>query len=206
MQYHIHTKPLQLTISHWVNISDSTVRKDGKDYQQFTSTDELYRSAGYTYPKYFKMDVLCKHAWIGTEYLLHCDNDLVYNLLDKEKIGVILATSYGCLEADKQFNTTLTTIPSPAVFVYTLPNIMLGEICIRHGFKGEQFCIGSAAFDANEIHFLVTDLLENRNMDACLCGWANVTASGKEVSLFWITKTENGKRFTPAALQELYKN
>lgn len=31
---------------------------------------------------------------------------------------------------------------SPAVFVYTLPNIMLGQVAIKHGLKGEStFCV-----------------------------------------------------------------
>ena len=43
------------------------------------------------------------------------------------------------LDTDIKYLATTKELPSPSVFVYTLPNIMIGEICIRNHFKGESF-------------------------------------------------------------------
>ncbi|MBA3827711.1 MAG: hypothetical protein H0X33_02135 [Taibaiella sp.] len=199
-----------MIINHWIRITKEEVKKDNAVIHELSASlstaEDIYKAQGYTYLKFFKMDILSKWAWFSAECLLNCDNQLLYNSLDKNKIGIVLSTSHGCLQADKSFNATLATIPSPAVFVYTLPNIMLGELCIRHGFKGEQFCLENEVFDPEQTHFLVSDLMEKREVDACLCGWVDVTKEEKDICLFWITKDSKGKEFSPAAMQEIYNN
>ena len=164
----------------------------------------LYRRLQYSYPKFFKMDTLCKWAWLGAEALLCSAESSLYEGIDKNKIAVVLLTSHGCLDVDKKYSETLVTIPSPALFVYTLPNIMLGEICIRHGFKGEQACMVNDAFDSNELYFWVSDLVQKRGMDACLCGWVDTNAGEHDVCLFWVVKGNNGMNFSTETIQKLY--
>jgi hypothetical protein len=65
---------------------------------------------------------------------------------------------------------------------------MLGEICIRNGFKGEQACNISESEDAAFLDFYVNDLLNNRNMEACLCGFADATEQSIAINLRWIDK------------------
>ena len=148
-------------IAHHIRISNGRVSKDNKAVvdELVATPDELYRAVGAAYPKFFKMDILCKWAWAASETLLIYNGLSLLENVDKEKIAVVLATAEGCIEVDKRYNETTTTIPSPALFVYTLPNIMLGEICIRHGLKGEQACIVNERFDSEELYFWVNDLL-----------------------------------------------
>ena len=166
------------------------------------SPEQFYDRLQYNYPKFFKMDTLCKWAMNGAEYLLG-NNDLLYKDLNKNRIAVVLTTSHGCLDVDHRYYDGIS-VPSPALFVYTLPNIMLGEICIRYGFKGEQLCMVSDHFDAQELYFTTHDLLMNHDMQACLCGWVDTTGGQYDVCLFWVTKNGDGLAFTPAALQESY--
>ena len=166
------------------------------------SPEMLYENLQHNYPKFFKMDKLCKWAWIATEYLFAGDT-LPYAGFDKNRVAVCLTTSHGCLDVDKRYLDNIA-IPSPALFVYTLPNIMLGEVCIRHGFKGEQLCMINEKFDAEELCFTITGLL-NRGMDACLCGWVDVFDDQYDVCLFWVTKKGMGLDFTPTQMQEIYK-
>ena len=135
------------------------------------------------YPKFFKMDLLSRVAFLATE-LLKPDHAVV----EKEKIAVVLSTHSGCLEADKKFEESRKTFASPALFVYTLPNIMLGEICIRNGFKGEQMCSIEERFNADWFLFYVSDLLKHREMDACLFGHVEALADKATADLFWVTK------------------
>lgn len=181
------------------------VRNDSLLYSTDTPVppEEIYRSLGYSYPKFFKMDLLSKWAWLATEGLLADTNGWIYEQTDKTKIAVVLMTGHGCLDVDKKYQQTITEIPSPALFVYTLPNIMLGEICIRHGIKGEQACLVSSAPDWKEIHFLVTDLMDNRGTDACICGWVDATNDNQDLALYWITKGP-GEAFSVNNLEKAY--
>lgn len=153
--------------------------------------------------KFFKMDILSKWAWLGTELLLNPDGNSIYQGIDKSKVAVVLQTGHGCLDVDKKYRASMDDVASPALFVYTLPNIMLGEICIRHGFKGEQLCMLSEQLDTQELTFWVNDLLNNRGMDACLCGWVDAYEDNKEVSLFWVSKDKSRQTFTEENIQQI---
>ena len=172
-------------------------------FNEAAAPEDIYRQMQFNYAKFFKMDILCKWAWLGAETLLMNNGISLLEGIDKSKIGLVMMTSHGCLEVDKKYHDSISDIPSPALFVYTLPNIMLGEICIRHGIKGEQACLVSDTFDTDEIEFWVKDLLGNRGMDACICGWADATADNHEVSLYWVTKTNKGIPFSAADMQQL---
>jgi len=197
-----------LNINSRVLINDKIIARNGITPASLNlsagfSPEDIYRQLQYNYHKFFKMDILSKWAWIGVEVLLNCNDTLLYNGLNRDKIGIVLATAHGCLEADKRYSETIATIPSPALFVYTLPNIMLGEISIRHGFKGEQACLVSERFDSEEMHFWVNDLMEKRGMEACLAGWVDVTETKHELYLFWITKNGTGLPFSSSSMAQL---
>lgn len=201
-------KDLVLNINSWIHINNENAVKNGEEFLQdsyatVTEPQALYRQLSLSYMKFFKMDLLCKWAWLGAEVLLADSNGTLYEAVDNAKIAVVLMTHHGCIDVDKKYKASMAEIPSPALFVYTLPNIMLGEICIRHGFKGEQLCMVSKAFDAEEMHFWVSDLMNNRGMDACLCGWVNAYNDDKDVCLFWVTK-DGADTFTKEKITELY--
>lgn len=103
----------------------------------FDSPADLYRRLQPSYPKFYKMDALSRAAFLGAEMLLSslCPDDR------SERLDLLLFTSEGCIEADTAFSRSIVDpdnyFPSPALFVYTLPNIMVGEIAIRHRIFGE---------------------------------------------------------------------
>jgi len=170
-----------------VVIDDKQVLINGKTvYEDALIAEDVYRQMQMNYPKFFKMDVLCKWAMIGAEYLLKEEESYIYEKIDKTKIAVVLATKSGCLDVDKKYWESAQTLASPALFVYTLPNIMLGEICIKHGFKGEQLCIVQENFNREELFFWVNDLLKNRGMEACICGFVEASEYGVNVELEWV--------------------
>ena len=167
-------------------IDDKLIAVNSKTvYNGEMSGEEIYRTIQMNYPKFFKMDVLCKWAMIGAEYLLKKEEGYIYQGIDKEKVAVVLITKNGCLDVDKKYLESTKTIASPALFVYTLPNIMLGEICIKHGFKGEQLCIVQDDFDKEELNFWVNDLLKNRGMEACVYGFVDASEYGVKVEMEW---------------------
>ena len=92
---------------------------------------ELFKFLGAPYPKFFKMDLLSKLGFLTAEILLMDDP-----IAEKDKTGIFIANSSSSLETDRKFHETMKNpsnyYPSPSLFVYTLPNILMGEISIRH--------------------------------------------------------------------------
>ena len=165
----------------------------------------LYRALDVNYPKFFKMDTLCKWAFLGAEMLLRDGEDgWRYDGLDRSKVAVVMHTTDGCLDVDKRYSETLQTVPSPALFVYTLPNIMLGEICIRHGFTGPQLCQVTDGFNAEELLIEATDLVMNRGVSQVLFGFADAVGEHRDVCLFW-AGAESLRDLTAARLQAIYE-
>lgn len=87
------------------------------------------------YPKFHKMDALSKLGWLAAEVLL---KDTAISSLAPEQTGMVLSNRSSSLDTDLRYYATVKDFASPALFVYTLPNIVMGEISIRHGFKGEN--------------------------------------------------------------------
>ena len=72
--------------------------------------------------------------------------------------------------------------------VYTLPNIVIGEICIWHNFNGEHAFFIFDSFDAGFIHEYVTNLINNDILQACICGWVEVLGNAYKTVLFLVEK------------------
>ncbi|MBB1546825.1 MAG: 3-oxoacyl-ACP synthase, partial [Capnocytophaga sp.] len=83
------------------------------------------------YPKFFKMDNLSKLAFLAAEAVLS-----PLSAEAKSRTALLFANRAASLDTDLKHQATIANpqeyYPSPAVFVYTLPNICLGEISIRH--------------------------------------------------------------------------
>jgi len=64
---------------------------------------------------------------------------------EKRPIGLIAATSYGCLGTDSDYFDTVIphggALASPQLFAYTLSNTFLGEAAIRFGLTGDTLVV-----------------------------------------------------------------
>jgi hypothetical protein len=164
-----------------------------------------YQSLGLNYPKFYKMDKLSKLGWLASEVLLIGTSIKQYQ---PEEVGLILSNANASLDSDLRYMQSVTDIPSPALFVYTLPNIMIGEICIRNNFKGEDAFFIFEKFDAGFIETYVNDLLNNDVLKACICGWVDVLGEDYKAVLFLVEKEEkdNSVPFTKKNLDTIFDN
>jgi hypothetical protein len=196
-----------LYIHHYLQWHNDTVSRDGialyqaaeKDPQQIPA--DIYRQMGLSYAKFFKMDLLSRVAFLASELVI--PQPVTEN---KDHIATILSTTSGCLDVDKKFEESRQTLASPALFVYTLPNIMLGEICIRNGFKGEQMCTIADGPDASWFDFYAYDLLQYRGTEACLCGYAEATEHKIEAAMFWVSKVPTALPFSMDSLNAIFNH
>ncbi len=114
----------------------------------------------------------------------------------------MLSNANSSLDTDARYFATINDIPSPALFVYTLPNIMIGEICIRHGFKGENAFFVFERFDPDFLEQYVSSLLNTGAATACICGWVDVLEESYRAELFLVTTGATGILFTAANMNK----
>jgi hypothetical protein len=189
-------------------IRDHRVFRQGKlawEYPAAGLADFLlaaYAHFGFQYPKFYKMDPLSKLGWLAAELLLQSDFDAAE--YEPEDVAVVLSNSNASLDTDYKYFSTIRDIPSPAVFVYTLPNIMIGEICIRHKFKGENAFFVSDVFDAEWLGGYVGDLLLRGNARACIGGWVDVLGDAYSAALYLVERKPAGLPLTAANLNSLF--
>jgi hypothetical protein len=175
-------------------INKGVVLKNGLKVFEHHDTDlsgffiSIYQHFQLNYPKYYKMDNLSKLGWLAAEILLKDGFDK--ENCQPENVGIVLANANSSLDDDIKYFETTKDIASPSLFVYTLPNIVIGEICIRNNFKGEHAFFIQEAFDAGFMKQQVDYLLDKNILQACICGWVDVLEQDYKAVLFLVEKGE----------------
>ena len=136
---------------------------------------ELYRRYAGDYPKFFKMDTLSRLGFIAAEILL---KEPTAN--SQEPTAIILANRSASIKNDTDYLATISDgnyYPSPALFVYTLPNIVTGEIAIRHHIQGEtSFYILDTPEQLEQILLsTMSNNLKLSNPQTILASWCECT-------------------------------
>lgn len=125
--------------------------------------------------KFYKMDDMCKLGYVAAENLL-----AGRGLSDKyrpEEIGIVLANRSSSLDTDLRHHALVeqdTAAASPSVFVYTLPNIVSGEICLRHKIQGDNTFFVQAEKDMDAVRDYGRMLLGRGVLKAVVCGWCEL--------------------------------
>ncbi|MDR2511060.1 MAG: 3-oxoacyl-ACP synthase [Bacteroidales bacterium] len=160
---------------------------------------DFYRSLQVDYPKFFKMDNLSKLGFLAAEMIFK--DAQVANLREqktgREDIAVICFNRSSSLDIDTQYQATIQDngnyFPSPSLFVYTLPNIVTGEIAIRHKFFGETSFYVSENFDAEMIFSTVKNAFSDKMTNFVLCAWIESLDDVHRVFMFLVGKSEENK-------------
>lgn len=162
---------------HSVVIRPDDVEVDGRhlpiEAQGKDLLTALYRQYVGDYPKYYKMDPLSRLGFIASELLLQAEGAERFVACDDRAVIFFNHSSSVC--ADRQYIETIADpdncFPSPSVFVYTLPNIVTGEIAIRNGYHGEtSFYILPRQDDRLMQQILQASCLDSKTQ-SILCGW-----------------------------------
>lgn len=108
----------------------------------------LYKQMIGNYPKFYKMDGLSRLGFVASEILLNAekgDTDVERREEEGERLleerAIIFFNHSSSIASDRNYKESINDkdnyFPSPSIFVYTLPNIVTGEIAIRNHFHGE---------------------------------------------------------------------
>lgn len=163
----------------------------------------LYKNTGASYPRFYKMDNLCKLGFLAGELMF--GNPAVIKQYNTDEIAIVLYNANASLDTDIRYYSSVKEMASPALFVYTLPNILIGELCIRHGIKGESVFFLAEELNATDLKEYVSLLLEQDIAKACLCGWVDFLGNDYKLCLMWVEKDKQGEVFSVDTINTLYK-
>jgi hypothetical protein len=169
-----------------------------------------YRNFNISYAKFFKMDNLCKLGFLASELLLQGKN--MGEKYHGDEVGILLSNAGSSIDTDRNHQKSISNrneyFPSPSVFVYTLANIVIGEICIRHKLFGESFFLIEKEFDAKRLYELVRQWFDEEIVRGCITGWVEMDDQHYEAVLYFIQKTsvlqEGIAIFGPETLTDIY--
>lgn len=168
----------------------------------------LYRHNNVNYPKFFKMDNLSKTGFLAVELLLQ--QTKLYNEDSKKQTGIFISNSSSSLDSDILFQQTIGEeyFPSPSVFVYTLPNIVMGEIAIKHKIYGETTFFVSESFDCKLLCEYVKQTYIDTNLQHAIVGWVEFYKQKCEAFVMLVEKENSSPvlEFSEEIIQKLYKS
>lgn len=167
-----------------------------------TALEALYRVREIQYPKFFKMDLLSRLGFLLTEELVGDEPDRFTPRGDR---AVLLFSRNGCLCNDRNYAASMEEFPSPALFVYTLPNIVTGEIAIRNKYAGETSAFVLEAFDPQAIVACVEQAFQDRVTASAVCGWIDCRSENDyDAVAFLVSREGDGKPFNPDTLYGIF--
>jgi hypothetical protein len=196
-------------ITTYCHISGETCSVNGQVLATFDPGSEdswlkqLYRLSGQTYPKFYKMDTLSQIGYLASSFMKSSHATKLAEYADDE-IALVFANRFSSAESDIRFQKSYQEqkAPSPAMFVYTLPNIVMGEIAIANKWYGENMFAVLPKFDA-DWYINYSQILLHTDAKAVLGGWINIAEDKPEAFLFLIERKESATALSAENLKTL---
>nr|WP_299439570.1 3-oxoacyl-ACP synthase [uncultured Aquimarina sp.] len=195
-------------ISGFCSIKEKKVFKNGNQLYVDSESDNLkdfakgiYKYLELKYPKFHKMDELCKLGFLASEVLIKDMKEV------DQDTALVLSNKSSSLDTDRKHQESIQDredfYPSPAVFVYTLPNIIMGEISIKNKLKSENAFFVTESFDAEFVSRYSEILINTGKASNVICGWVDLDNDKYDVFLAFLSK--KGKiELTKEELNNLY--
>ena len=183
--------------SHSVKITQDEIVVDGERLdlksQGKDMLTEVYKTKIGDYPKFYKMDMLSRLAFIASELLIESEGqrskDEGQLSISKDR-AVVLFNHSSSIIADRQYVKSIEKddfFPSPAAFVYTLPNITTGEIALRNGYHGETSFYLLAERNETLMQRVIKTTFIDRDIKNVIGGWIDCPSEDKfecEINIF----------------------
>ena len=126
--------------------------------------------------RFFKMDLYSRLAYVATSLLA---KDFLEGC-DSEEVALVVFTQNGSVLADRKHLSTFSNpeefFPSPAVFINTLPNVVLGEIAVKNTIKGETTLVLLPGRDESAMNRIIDATLAATKPAVMICGWIDCDA------------------------------
>ena len=133
---------------------------------------EIYKQQIGNYPKFYKMDKLSQLGFIASELLLKQESPRKEQCTDR---AVVLFNHSSSVWVDREYAKSIAVgddyFPSPSLFVYTLPNIVCGEIAVRNGYHAETSFYILPHKDEDMMHQVLASTFLDETIQSILTGW-----------------------------------
>jgi len=183
--------------THSVKITQDEIIVDGnrldvKSHGKEMLT-EVYKTKIGDYPKFYKMDMLSRLAFVASELLIDSEGQRSKDegefSISNDR-AIVLFNHSSSIIADRQYLKSIEKddfYPSPAAFVYTLPNITTGEIALRNGYHGETSFYLLAERNEKLMQRVIKSTFIDRDTKSIIGGWIDCLSEDEfecEISLF----------------------
>lgn len=126
--------------------------------------------------RFFKMDLYSRLAYVGTTLLA---KDALEDAGSEDR-ALVIFTQNGSVLADRKHLSTFSHpdefFPSPAVFINTLPNVVLGEIAVKNSIKGETTLVLLPDRDETAMQRIIEATVAATRPSVLICGWVDCDA------------------------------
>ena len=185
--------------AHTVHLTEREAVLDGRSLPVEGQGQALLKSLYHTYvgdyPKFYKMDPLCKLGFLASELLLQAEVAVegFPRFQSREDRAVVMVGRSASICADRAYQQTIRSAddfyPSPSAFIYTLPNIVAGEIAMRNHYHGETtYLLRETPAD---VHSLLSQALRAPGTHSVLGGWLDVADPDRFEATLYIINQAN---------------
>ncbi|HQW86847.1 MAG TPA: hypothetical protein PLH93_06665 [Flavobacteriales bacterium] len=136
-----------------------------------------YQALAMDYPKFHKMDLAAKLTVLVAEPVLRVARDRGADLAEGTAVLALSRSGSGSSDVEHWRVRQDTGLASPAVFVYTLPNIGVGELTIRHGIHGPSLCLMTDGPHSAESVMAARLLRRDPRVRWLVCLWSDIFAA-----------------------------
>lgn len=183
-----------LSITHRVTITPHRLWLDGVDYPTANDSSspltDIYKKYVGDYPKFYKMDSLSKLGFVAARILTDAESDSDATATR----DIALFNKKSSLMTDIEYIASVghgrDFFPSPSIFVYTLPNIVTGEIAINHKYCGETVFYVLPDRDDELINRLVRSMTADKKHSSILAGWVEYESPDQFVADMFIAQKQ----------------
>ena len=148
------------------------------------------------------MDNLSKAGLLAAEMLIPESQDI-----PKDDWSVVVLNRSSSLDDDKAYQETISAenyYPAPSIFVYTLANIVTGEISIRHKIFGESACYIFEHFDETKLEQIIRDTFSDSQVRVIIGGWVEYYDDHCDVLLLRVHRDDVGIELTRDNIKKIY--
>lgn len=167
-------------VQHSVRLTETSLSIDGREIPVEESGKALltwiYRTMLTEYPKFYKMDVFNRLVYVASQLLVKEEDA---GSPDTGRALVFFNRS-STVVSDRRHISTFTGgegfFPSPSVAIFTLPNIVAGEVAIRNGYKGETSFYILDERDGTLMENIVDATFACSDVHSMITGWVDCSA------------------------------
>lgn len=156
-----------------------------------------------------RMDKFCQYAMITADEAIE-DSEVDLEDIDKDRVAVLVGTGIGGMKTF--FDQTLSFEEygprgvSPFFIPMLIPDMAAGQISIKHGFRGPNFCAVSACATGSHNIGLAYDFIRNGQCDMAVCGGAEAPVSKIGIAGFTSMKAMSTRNDDPATASRPFDN